>query len=81
MPQKDDLHIYTKLANKYNIPKSTVKVICHYPFKFARERMADDDDTKSIMFAHLFKFIMKPKFKQKYEQSNGQESGEPGQHS
>lgn len=57
--REKQLSIYTTIANKYNLPRQVVEVICNSPFKFAKEKMADDTDWKSIMFAYLFK--IKPK--------------------
>ena len=48
--------------NKYNIPYPVIEVICNSPFKFAKEVMSNDEDTKDIMFAYLFKLKLK-KFK------------------
>ena len=55
--------IYTQLSNKYNIPYQVIEVICNSPFKFAKEVMSNDDDTKDIMFAYLFKLKLKNKYK------------------
>ena len=52
--------IYTTLANKYNIPHQVIEVICNHPFKFAI--ISDSANTKSIMFAYLFKIKPKKKF-------------------
>lgn len=57
--REKQLAIYTRLCNKYNIPRQVIEVICNSPFKFAKERMSDNDDWKQIMFAYLFK--IKPK--------------------
>ena len=53
--------IYKELSEKYNLPIPVIEVICHSPFRFAKERIADDEDWKNIMFAYLFK--IKPKRK------------------
>ena len=55
--------IYTQLSNKYNTPYPVIEVICNSPFKFAKEVMSNDDDTKDIMFAYLFKLKLKNKYK------------------
>lgn len=52
-------NIYSVLAKKYNLPIPVIEVICNSPFKFAKEKIADDDNLKSIMFAYLFKFKLK----------------------
>lgn len=57
--REKQLSIYTAIANKYNLPRQVVEVICNSPFRFAKEKMADDTDWKPIMFAYLFK--IKPK--------------------
>lgn len=57
--REKQLAIYTEIGKKYNLPRQVIEVICNSPFKFAKERMSDDSDTKSIMFAYLFK--IKPK--------------------
>lgn len=54
--------IYTKLANKYNLPYQVIEVICNSPFKFAKEKISDDDNKKAIMFAYLFKIKLKKKY-------------------
>lgn len=59
--REKQLAIYTEIGKKYNLPRQVIEVICNSPFKFAKERMSDDLDTKSIMFAYLFK--IKPKKK------------------
>lgn len=56
-------NVYTILSNKYNIPYQVVEVICNHPFKFANTIISDKEDTKSIMFAYLFKLKIKNKFK------------------
>lgn len=67
MLQKQN-NIYSVLAKKYNLPIPVIEVICNSPFKFAKEKIADDDNLKSIMFAYLFKF----KLKKKYEVSKSE---------
>ena len=61
--QDKKVNIYTLLSNKYNIPYPVIEVICNSPFKFAKEVMSNDDDTKDIMFAYLFKLKLKNKYK------------------
>lgn len=55
-------NIYTTLANKYNIPAQVIEVICNSPFKFAKDKISDDDNIKAIMFAYLFKIKLKKKY-------------------
>ena len=61
--QDKKVNIYTQLSNKYSIPSQVIEVICNSPFKFAKEIMSDDNDTKDIMFAYLFKLKLKNKYK------------------
>lgn len=61
--QDKKVNIYTQLSNKYNIPSQVIEVICNSPFRFAKEVMSNDDDTKDIMFAYLFKLKLKNKYK------------------
>ena len=61
--QDKKVNIYTQLSNKYSIPSQVIEVICNSPFKFAKEVMSNDDDTKDIMFAYLFKLKLKNKYK------------------
>ena len=61
MLQKQN-NIYSVLAKKYNLPIPVIEVICNSPFKFAKEKIADDDNLKSVMFAYLFKFKLKKKY-------------------
>ena len=54
--------IFTTLANNYNIPHQVIEVMCNHPFKFANTIISDSTNTKSIMFAYLFKIKPKKKF-------------------
>lgn len=72
--REKQLSIYTAIANKYNLPRQVVEVICNSPFRFAKEKMADDTDWKPIMFAYLFKI----KLKKKYEQSTDSRTTDTG---
>ena len=58
---KKDKSIYTKLANKYNLPYQVVEVICNHPFRFANRVIADDNDERVLMFGYLFKIKLKKK--------------------
>jgi len=62
MFRKKDNTIYRILSEKYNLPIPVIEVICNSPFKFAKDRMSDDDDYKNIMFAYLFKIKPKKKY-------------------
>lgn len=55
-------NIYLTLSKKYNLPVPVIEVICNSPFKFAKEKIADDSNVKSIMFAYLFKYKLKKKY-------------------
>lgn len=55
-------NIYLTLSKKYNLPVPVIEVICNSPFKFAKEKIADDANAKSIMFAYLFKYKLKKKY-------------------
>lgn len=59
---KKDKSIYTKLANKYNLPYQVVEVICNHPFRFANRVIADDSDERVLMFGYLFKIKLKKKY-------------------
>lgn len=63
MISQKKISIYTQLANKYNIPYQVIEVICNHPFKFANEKISDNNDIKSIMFSYLFKIKPKKKYK------------------
>ena len=56
---RNQVSIYTKLSNKYNIPYPIIEVICNSPFKFTNKVMADPEDNRSIMLAYLFKIKLK----------------------
>lgn len=55
------MSVYTKLANKYNLPYQIIRVICNHPFLFASRRIAESDE-KPLMFAYLGKIKMKKKY-------------------
>lgn len=56
-------NIYSELSKKYGLPQPVIEVICNSPFKFAKERIADNDDWRTILFANLFSFKIKKKYK------------------
>lgn len=62
MPKNNKVGIYTKLANKYNLPYNVVEVICNSPFVFANRCIANDDNIKPIMFPYLCKIKLKKKY-------------------
>lgn len=55
-------NIYLTLSKKYNLPVPVIEVVCNSPFKFAKEKIADNNNVKSIMFAYLFKYKLKKKY-------------------
>lgn len=63
--KKTGTSVYTKLANKYNLPVQIIRVICNHPFMFASRRISEAD-AKPLMFAYLGKI----KIKKKYEKDN-----------
>lgn len=67
-------NIYLELAKKYNLPQPVIELVCNSPFKFAKEKIADDDNVKAIMFAYLFKL----KLKKRYEQIPSSKTTETG---
>lgn len=69
-------NIYLELSKKYNLPVPVIEVICNSPFKFAKEKIADNNDNKSIMFAYLFKYKLKKKY---LNEINSTESRDTGQ--
>lgn len=66
---KNQASIYTKLSNKYNVPRQVVEVICNSPFRFTNEAISNMD-TKPIRFTYLGKF----KLKKRYEETNSREA-------
>lgn len=60
--QRDLIKIYRTLAKQYNMDIQDIMRICNSPFKFTIERMIDEDP-KDILFANLFRFKMKKRFK------------------
>lgn len=69
---KKDTSVYTKLANKYNLPYQVIEVICNHPFKFANQVISNDDDLKTLMFGYLFKIKPKKKYLEEYETNKQQ---------
>lgn len=55
--------VYTKLANKYNLPYQVIRVICNHPFLFASRKIAEAD-TKPLMFSYIGKIKMKKRYEQ-----------------
>ena len=67
MQQQKKISIYSSLANKQNLTYPVIEVICNSPIKFAKEVMSNDEDTKDIMFAYLFKLKLKRDIKKQNE--------------
>lgn len=55
--------IIKEVAEKTQIDKKTVEAICKHPFLFTIDVMKDKEDTHDILFAKLFKFKLKARFK------------------
>lgn len=62
---RNQVSIYTKLSNKYNIPYPIIEVICNSPFRFTNS-VISDLDPKPVRFSYLGKF----KLKKRYEVEN-----------
>ena len=52
---RNQVSIYTKLSNKYNIPYPIIEVICNSPFRFTNS-VISDLDPKPVRFSYLGKF-------------------------
>lgn len=55
---------FRELSKKYDLNQNIVKQICHSPFNFAKEKIADDLEFADILFYKLFRLKLKPMFKQ-----------------
>ena len=62
---RNQTSIYTKLSNKYNLPRQIIEVICNSPFRFTNEAITNMDN-KPIRFTYLGKI----KLKKRYEEIN-----------
>ena len=62
---KNQPSIYTKLSNKYNLPRQIIEVICNSPFRFTNEAITNMN-SKPIRFTYLGKI----KLKKRYEKTN-----------
>jgi len=51
--------IIKQLSQKYNKDKRVIKVICEYPFLFAKRKIEDPNDIRPIMITYFGKFIPK----------------------
>lgn len=52
------------VSRNTQIPIDEVKEVLQYVFKFTIDVMQDDTDTRDILFHKLFKFKLKPRFKE-----------------
>ena len=55
--------VCNKISKQVNLTKEQVKNIVLYEFQFTADIMKNDTDTKDILFNELFKFKLKPRFK------------------
>lgn len=62
---RNQTSIYTKLSNKYNLPRQIIEVICNSPFRFTNEAITNMN-SKPIRFTYLGKI----KLKKRYEETN-----------
>ena len=53
-----------KIAKETGVDFDTVKKIVQYEFYFTTQVMKDETDTHDILFNKLFKFKLKPRFKE-----------------
>lgn len=53
-----------EISNKYGYDLESVKQIVFYQFYFTRQVMQDKEDTHDILINNLFRFKLKPKFKE-----------------
>lgn len=58
-----DRKFYKTLAEKHNIPINVVEVICNSPFRFTVDKMQDQEDLTTFMYAYFGKIKLKNKFK------------------
>lgn len=52
-----------QIAKELNEPIELVKQIVQFEFQFTREVMQDENDYHDVLFNKLFRFRLKPKFK------------------
>ena len=53
-----------EVAQRTGEDKDIVAKICRFPFYFTVDVMKDLDDTHDILFANLFKFKLKKRYKE-----------------
>lgn len=54
-----------ELSKEKGIDERVVRLIADYPLKFARKKMADDNDWRPIMIRYFAKFV--PKYKKQLD--------------
>lgn len=55
--------VIKEVSKQTDIDIETVNVICRHPFLYTVEIMKDENDLHEILFNKLFKFKLKPRFK------------------
>lgn len=58
---RNQVSIYTKLSNKYNIPYPIIEVICNSPFRFTNN-VISNLDSKTVRFPYLGKIKLKKRY-------------------
>ena len=56
--------IIKEVTKRTQVDKDTVEAVCRHPFIFTVDVMKDELDTHDILFAKLFKFKLKKRFKE-----------------
>lgn len=56
--------VIKEVAKITGYDKDTVAKVCKFPFVFTEDVMKDKDDTHDILFAKLFKFKLKKRYKE-----------------
>lgn len=59
--------VIKKVSKNLNIDEQVVNVVCKHPFKYTVEMMKSSN-TNDILFNKLFKFKLKPRFKNNKKQ-------------
>ena len=55
--------VIKEVSKRTGIDIDTVSTVCKHPFICTMQIMKDDEDTHDILFHKLFKFKLKPRFK------------------
>ena len=61
------------VSKQTQIDKGLVEIICKHPFLFTTQVMKDEEDHHDILFAKLFKFKLKKRFKDNKTRQNSPE--------